>query len=103
MKKVFGIIKAIRKDYISWELIKQLVRSVTSISANIVEGYYSHHGKNFASHLEISRGSTGETDYWLLELCDNNYISKNEYNDISQDCLELIKMLSSFINKLRKN
>jgi len=102
VKKVFSIIKTVKKDFISWEIIKQLVRSVTSIPANIVEGYYSHHGKNFASHLEISRGSTGETDYWLFELYDNDYVSKNQYEEISQDCSELIKMLSSFINKMRK-
>jgi len=103
VKKVFKIIKTIKKDFISWELIKQIVRSATSIPANIVEGYYSHQGKNFASHLEISRGSTGETDYWLFELCDNGYLSKDQYDDVSKDCLELIKMLSSFINKIRKN
>jgi four helix bundle protein len=103
VKNTFAIIKPIKKDFISWELIKQLVRSVTSISANIVEGYYSHKGKNFASHLEISKGSTGETDYWLYELHDNGYLSGGTYNEVSNDCTELIKMLSSFINKIRKN
>ncbi|HCX27821.1 MAG TPA: four helix bundle protein [Candidatus Portnoybacteria bacterium] len=103
VKKVFKIIKSVKKDFISWELIKQLVRSATSVPANIVEGYYSHHGKNFASHLEISRGSTGETDYWLFELYDNGYLSKNECEETSENCYELIKMLSSFISKLRKN
>lgn len=103
VKKAFKIIKTVKKDFISWEIIKQLVRSVTSISANIVEGYYSHKGKNFVSHLEISKGSTGETDYWLFELCDNGYISKDIYEDASRDCTELIKMLSSFVNKIRKN
>ena len=102
VKKVFKITKAVNKDFISWEIIKQLVKSVTSIPANIVEGYYSHQGKNFASHLEISRGSTGETDYWLFELHDNGYISQSQYEDASRDCNELIKMLSSFINKIRK-
>lgn len=102
VKKVFKIIKTVKKDSISWEIIKQLIRSVTSIPANIVEGYYSHKGKNFISHLEISRGSTGETDYWLFELCDNSYIPENTYKDASRDCTELIKMLSSLINKIQK-
>jgi len=101
VKKVFALIKKVKKDYISWEIIKQLVRSVTSIPANIVEGFYSHHGKNFASHLEISRGSTGETDYWLFELCDNGYITEEQYKEISLDCIELIRMLSSFIKKIK--
>ncbi len=101
VKRVFCILKTVEKDFISWEIVKQLIRSVTSIPANIVEGHYSHRGKNFASHLEISKGSTGETDYWLFELQDNGYVSKETYEEISQDCIELIKMLSGFINKLR--
>lgn len=102
VKKIFQLIRELKKDYISWEIIKQLIRSVTSIPANIVEGYYSHQGKNFASHLEISRGSTGETDYWLFALYDSGYISKNKYEEFSRDCFELIRMLSSFANKIRK-
>ena len=101
VKDVFKLIKGVKKDFISWEIIKQLIKSVTSIPANIVEGYYSHQGKSFASHLEIARGSAGETDYWLFELCDNGYITKKQYQKISQDCFELIKMLSTFINRLR--
>ncbi len=103
VKEIFKIIKTIKKDFISWEIIKQLVRSVTSTPANIVEGYYSHRGKNFISHLEISRGSTGETDYWLFELYDNGYVQKEIYQEVSRNCTELIKMLSSFINKIRKS
>lgn len=55
VKEIFKLIREIKKDTVSFEIIKQLIRSSTSIPANIVEGHYSHQGKNFASHLEISR------------------------------------------------
>lgn len=101
IRKTFLIIRRIKKDVISWEIIKQLVKSATSISANIVEGYYSHKGKNFVSHLEIAKGSSGETDNWFFELYSNGYILKEEYEDVSKDCFEIIRMLSGLINKIR--
>jgi four helix bundle protein len=100
--KIFCLVKKARKDVISWEIIKQLVRSATSIAANIVEGYYSHKGKTFISHLEIAKGSAGETDNWIFELYSNGYITKEEYEDASKDCFEIIKMLSGLINKIRE-
>jgi four helix bundle protein len=102
VQQVFKTIKPLKKNYISYEIIKQLVRSVTSIPANIVEGYYSHKGKTFASHLEISKGSTGETDYWSFELQSNDYITQKQYDEISINCVELIKILSGLIKKIRE-
>ena len=46
-------------------VILQLLRSVTSICANIVEGYGRHYRKSFRQFLSIARGSCFETEYWL--------------------------------------
>ncbi len=102
IKNGLRILKGVKKDFISWAIIKQLVSSLLSIRANIVEGWCSHRGKSFASYLEIARGSTGETEDWFYALYDEKYISEKDYQDIHRDCRELMAMLTSFINKIRK-
>jgi four helix bundle protein len=102
IKKALKILRKVKKDFISWAIIKQLINSLFSIRANIVEGWCSHQGKSLASYLEISRGSTGETEDWFYALYDEGYITEDDYQDISKDCRELMAMLTSFINKIRK-
>lgn len=102
IKKGLRALREVKKDFISWAIIKQLVNSLLSIRANIVEGWCSHYGKSFASYLEISRGSAGETEDWFFALYDEKYISKEIYDDISKDCRELMAMLTGFINKIRR-
>lgn len=102
IKKGLKVLRDTKKDFISWAIIKQLVPSLLSIRANIVEGWCSHQGKSFVSYLEISRGSTGETEDWFYALYDEKYITEDMYKDISKDCRELIAMLTGLINKIRK-
>lgn len=102
IKKALKILRDVNKDFISWAIIKQLIKSLLSIRANIVEGWCSHQGKSFASYLEIARGSTGETEDWFYALYDEKYISEKDYQDIYQDCRELMAMLTGLINKIRR-
>jgi four helix bundle protein len=102
IKKGLRILRDVKKDFISWAIIKQLVRSLLSIRSNIVEGWCSHQGKSFASFLEISRGSTGETEDWYYALYEEGYISKAVYDDVEKDCEELIAMLTGLIGAIRR-
>lgn len=92
--------RTVRKDFISQILLNQLVRSVTSIPANIVEGFYSKQINVFRHHLRVARASAGESDYWLYNLFVNGYISQDMYNKFSKEIDEIIRMLSSFANRL---
>lgn len=101
IKKGLRILKSVKKDFISWAIIKQVVNSLLSIRANIVEGWCGHYGKSFASFLEIARGSAGETEDWFYALFDEKYITEEIYQDFSKDCREIMAMLTSLINKIR--
>lgn len=103
LKEAFVLLRAIKMDFVSSAIISQVTRSLFSIRSNIVEGWYSHRGKSFASYLEIARGSVGETDDWFYALLEEKYISKEQYESITVKCKELIAMLTGFINKIRKN
>ncbi|MBI5220826.1 MAG: four helix bundle protein [Candidatus Liptonbacteria bacterium] len=101
ISKGLKILRAVRKDFVSEAIVRQLVRSLLSIRANIVEGWCGHRGKSFISFLEISRGSAGETEDWFFALCSEGYISEDTYIDISKNCRELMAMLTGLIRALR--
>jgi len=89
---------------ISSEIIaKQIIRSATSIPANIAEGFGSRKGKEFVSYLYQARKSIPETDYWLFLTKQRKLISEKQYNDLSEKYIEVSKIVNSFIKKLKSN
>ncbi len=86
---------------------KQLLKSATSIGANIREANVSISKKEFISKLNISLKEAKETEYWLELLVKTNYIDNKKYDFLYSKCLELIKLLTSIIktsvNNLNKN
>lgn len=86
-----------KKEYI---LSKQMLRSGTSIGANIVEGQYGQTKMDFASKLSIARKEAAETEFWLKLLGDEDYITKSQAESMLTDCRELIKLLQSITKTL---
>ncbi len=78
-------------------LSKQILRSGTSIGANIHEGVASESKKDFIHKLGISAKEARETSYWLNLLKDSNYIDSEQFNTLSNNCQELTKILNSII------
>ena len=76
-------------------LSKQLLRSGTSIGANVVEALASISKKEFLAKMYISFKECCETEYWLELLHDTNLLSDEEFDSINQDNLALKKLLSS--------
>ncbi len=79
---------------------KQLIRSSTSVPANIAEGYSGNGGKVYRNALTIARREVTETDYWLLLSYEIGYIGEFEYHEIESSYAEVRAMLSSLISKL---
>ncbi len=78
-------------------LSKQILRSGTSIGANVNEAISAISKKDFVFKLGISLKEARETKYWLNLLKDSNFISQEIFNKSNKDCEELIKILSSII------
>lgn len=74
---------------------KQLLRSGTSIGANISEAACAFSKKDFLSKMYIAFKECGETLYWLELLYETDYLNENQYKSINEDCLTLKKLLSS--------
>ncbi|MGM9777414.1 MAG: four helix bundle protein [Prevotella sp.] len=88
-----------KKEYV---LSKQLLRSGTSIGANIAEAFYGQSEADFVSKLSIAQKEAGETIYWLELLHESEYLKQNEYDSIHGDAEELIKLLTSSIKTVKE-
>lgn len=74
---------------------KQLLRSGTSIGANVKEAIFGQSRSDFASKLSIAQKEAGETEYWLELLEATEYISGKQSESMLNDCRELLKLLQS--------
>lgn len=84
-------------------LSKQILRSGTSIGANIREGLYAQSRKDFISKMNIALKEAGETDYWLEVIHSAKYLTETEYESMKNDNDELIKLLTSIIKTTKEN
>ncbi len=84
-----------RKEFV---LSKQLLRSGTSIGANIREAEHAQSKADFINKLSISLKEANEADYWLDLLFESNYLTKIEFENTKPKIIELLKLLISIIN-----
>ena len=78
-------------------LVNQLLRSGTSIGANIHEGNYASSRADFINKFQIALKECYETEYWLNIFKDTNFITENEYKDIYTKCSKIRKLLTASI------
>ena len=83
-----------KKEYI---LSKQLLRSGTSIGANVAEAEQAQSNPDFVSKMSIALKETAETKYWIKLLKATGFLSEKESNSLLADCIELEKILVSIV------
>lgn len=83
-------------------LSKQLLRSGTSIGANVAEAEQAQSKPDFVSKMNIALKETSETKYWLKLLQATNFLSKEESSSIVTDCVELGKLLTSIVKSSKQ-
>ena len=81
---------------------KQIVRSGTSIGANINEANYGQSKADFISKMHSALKETSETEYWLRLLTMSEYLTNDMGDSLLTDCLELKRMLVASINTAKK-
>lgn len=100
--RVIALYKYICSEKNEFILSKQVLRSGTSIGANIAEAQCAISRKDFLSKMYIAFKECSETKYWLELLFRSDYMDVSQYDSIQSDCVELLKMLSA-ITKSAKN
>ncbi len=88
-----------KKEFV---LSKQVLRSGTSIGANICEGNQAQSKPDFIHKLSIAHKESFETEYWLCLLRDGDFITEKQAGSLLDDCKELQKILTTSI-KTAKN
>ena len=88
-----------KKEYV---LSKQVLRSGTSIGANVAEAQQAQSKADFISKLSIALKETTETKYWLRLLNATNYLNQSEIKSILDDCIEIEKILTSILRSSKE-
>ena len=93
--RIVNLYKYLCNEKNEFVMSKQILRSGTSIGANLAEAECGSSKKDFLNKVYIALKECAETIYWLDLLFDTEYINEKEYNSIKNDCEEIRKMLSS--------
>jgi four helix bundle protein len=83
-----------RKEYV---LSKQVLRSGTSIGANVKEALRGQSRPDFRSKMSIALKEASETEYWLELLHESGYIDDKSFQSIYNDNLEIIKIITRIV------
>jgi four helix bundle protein len=101
--KIYNLYKrlcGVNKEYV---LAKQLLRSGTSIGANLSESQYSISKKEFLVKVTISLKECAETEYWLDLMKQVNLLNSGEYTSIMTDCHDLLHLLIAIVKTTKQN
>ena len=102
-KQIVILCRTIKQEHRESVLTNQLLRSGTSIGANIHEAQYAQGAKDFISKFEIALKETFETEYWLELLYETGYLEEQTYSSIQNSCGAIRRMLISSIKTMKEN
>ena len=98
--KLYNYLCDEKKEFV---LSKQLLRSGTSIGANIAEANSAFSKKDFLAKMYIAFKECSESKYWLELLYETDYLTQSQFDSINADCTEIQKLLSSITKTLKDN
>ena len=82
---------------------KQILRSGTSVGANVKEALKGQSKKDFLSKMYISLKEANETEYWIQLLMATNFLDKSKHNQYLLDCQEVCRILHSIVKTTKEN
>ena len=100
-KKTVFMCREMKSHHKESVLINQLLRSGTSIGANIHEAQYAQGTKDFISKLEIAQKECYETEYWLELLFETGCMTEEVYKDVQNECGAIRRMLISSLKTIK--
>jgi four helix bundle protein len=97
--KLYQYLADEKKEFV---MSKQLLRSGTSIGANVREGIYGQSRNDFTAKMSIALKEAVETEYWLDLLLRTGYLTEKQYGNIREDAGELARILTTTVRRMRK-
>lgn len=96
--KLYTYLTSTKKEHV---ISKQILRSGTSIGANIAESKDAQSTADYISKLSIALKEANETNYWVKNLYEGRYINEIEFQSLNNDSVEMIKLLICSIKKVK--
>ncbi len=100
--RIIKLYKYLTDKQSEYVLSKQLLRSGTSIGANIREAVQAQSKNDFVSKMNIALKEASESEYWLELLFETDYLSKEQFDSIYSDCNELNKLLIAIVKSSKQ-
>ena len=101
--RIVKLCRYLREEKKEFILSKQLVRSGTSIGANISETQRGQTKPDFYAKIAIALKEASETEYWIRLLYATDYINNKEFSSLHSDINEIISLLVAICNSKDKN
>lgn len=101
--RIVKLYKHLTEDKKEFVLSKQVLRSGTSIGANVFENNSAESKTDFARKLAVAHKESFETEYWINLLKDSEYITEKQAESVLNDCRELQKLLTATIKTTKDN
>ena len=102
-KSIVFVCRDIKAEKRESVLTNQLLRSGTSIGANIHEAQYAQGTKDFISKLEIAQKECYESEYWLELLFETGYLIESKYKPLKSECGAIRRMLIASLKTVKQN
>ncbi|WP_339917238.1 four helix bundle protein [Yeosuana marina] len=100
--RIVKLSKVLVEEHKEYIISKQLLRSGTSIGANVRESEHAESKADFIHKLSIALKEANETEYWLDLLKETGYLNNSEYLSIQFDVKEILKLLISILKTSKK-
>ena len=97
--RIVKFVKWLKSETKEYELANQVLRSGTSIGANVAEAQYAQSKKDFASKMHIALKEAYETEYWLRLMVASEIVSNEFADSLLQDLKDILKLLISILKK----
>ena len=97
--KLYQYLSAEKKEYV---ISRQLLKSGTSIGANVREAVYAQSRADFVSKMSIALKEASESEYWLELLFKTDYMTDEQYESVGADCSELAKLLTAIVKSAKQ-
>ncbi|MBU4256863.1 four helix bundle protein [Patescibacteria group bacterium] len=99
---VISFIKSVKRDALNDSILRQLIRSATSVGANYCEANNASSKSDFRNKIYICKKEINETKYWLRMLTNTNSELKNQARKLWQEAQELNLIFQKIVNSLNK-
>ena len=95
---MYQYLTGVKKEFV---MSKQVLRSGTSIGANIAESKNAQSAADYISKLSIALKEAEETKYWIQTIYEGGYLNEKEYTSIHNDSVEIVKLLVCSVKKVK--